>query len=648
MSWSKRQDRTRPGREDPPAQLDRYELVDELGQGGMSVVFRARDKQLGRDVAVKLLHDFLARQEDARKRFHREAVAVARLRHPGIVEIYDYSGVDVEEAFIVCELIEGQTLRQFVDTYGAPAHPELGALVVQELVRALRHAHEQGIVHRDVKPENVMITARGQLKLMDFGIAQIMEGATKLTATGTLLGSPAHMAPEVIDGKPSDHRSDIFSVGTLLYWLCTGQLPFQAPNPSALFRLILEGTFEPPQMLNERIGNGLARIIERALDPDPEARYQDISQLQEDLQKELDEVRLEPADSLVKQFLSDPAGFAEAWSPKIVETLVERGQAALEAGQTGRAMDRFNRVLAVDPEHPEVRGMVSRIGRKAAFARRARRGAVFLSAATVAGLLVYNEAKLWPTDPATPTGAIAAVDPRPAAEARSEPSAAEGARAEAAAVDEADTAPSAAEAPASEPVAEAPRGRKEERPPPRTKVRAPGAQIRSAPEAKAMRRVESPRRSERASLPKRTPTPELVGAEPEAAAAEAGEPPSEPAASEADAASEAPALPLLLVKLGDSWGTITVDGKHVKEGAYTGEFELGPGRHTVEVSRYDGRFAPRVVELRDGQYFEVSGGREVPLRDGILNFRMPRDGRPVPGWIPNPKEASNLPPGRGT
>ena len=140
----------------------------------MSVVYRARDKQLSRDVALKVLHEFLARQPDARRRFHREAVAVAKLHHPGILEIFDYSGPDAEPAYIVTELIEGQTLRAFGDAHGPPRFPELGALVVLELVRALRHAHEQGVIHRDLKPENIMITQDGQLKLMDFGIAQIM------------------------------------------------------------------------------------------------------------------------------------------------------------------------------------------------------------------------------------------------------------------------------------------------------------------------------------------------------------------------------------------------------------------------------------------------------------------------------------------
>src|SRR5262249_36040411 len=161
------------------------------------------------------------------------------------------------------------TLREFIEKHGKPVYPELGVLIVLELVRALKHAHERGVIHRDLKPENVMITKGGILKLMDFGLTQVMEGGSRLTATGTLLGSPAHMAPEVIDGKISDARADLFSMGTILFWLATGALPFAAPNPSALFKKILDGRYDDPQQTEPRIGNGLARIIRRALEPDP-------------------------------------------------------------------------------------------------------------------------------------------------------------------------------------------------------------------------------------------------------------------------------------------------------------------------------------------------------------------------------------------
>ena len=357
-------------------QLERYEVIDEIGQGGMSIVYRARDRQLNRIVALKVLHDFLARQEESRRRFHREAVAVAKLHHPGIVEIFDYSGPDAKQSYIVCELIDGRTLRKLVEDEGPLPHPELAALVTAELTRALRHAHEQGIIHRDLKPENIMVTKSGHLKLMDFGIAQIMGGATRLTATGTLLGSPAHMAPEMIDGHPCDHRGDIFSLGTILYWLATGTLPFDAPNPSALFRQILQGDYEPPQAVQPRVGNGLSRIIDRALAIDPNERYQDISELQADLNRELEPVDLLPVDTKARAYLTRPRPYADTLRPRLVEHLVRAGKQALQDGNVGRAMDRFNRVLAVEPEHSEVLALVRKVGRRQALSARLRQAAV--------------------------------------------------------------------------------------------------------------------------------------------------------------------------------------------------------------------------------------------------------------------------------
>ncbi|MEO1336249.1 MAG: serine/threonine-protein kinase, partial [Myxococcota bacterium] len=361
-------------------QLGRYEVLEEIGQGGMSVVYRARDQQLNRIVAIKVLHDFLARQEEARRRFHREAVAVAKLHNPGIVEIFDYSGPDAEPSYIVCELIDGLTLRRYLEKHGPLPYPELGALVTAELTRALRHAHERGIIHRDLKPENIMISHEGRLKLMDFGIAQIMGNATPLTITGTMMGSPAHMAPEMIDGHPSDHRGDIFSVGTILYWLATGALPFDAPNPSALFRQILEGLYEPPQAIQPKMGNGLARIIERALATTPEDRYQDISELQEDLHRELDEVGLMPVESTAATYLAQPIAFSTSYRPSLLERLHRAGADALEDGNVGRAMDRFNRVLAIEPAHPEVLALVQKVGQRRALTARLQQTAAATAA----------------------------------------------------------------------------------------------------------------------------------------------------------------------------------------------------------------------------------------------------------------------------
>src|SRR3954467_1034914 len=155
-------------------QIGRYRILEQLGQGGMSVVYKGLDTTLDREVAVKVLHPHLAGRVESRKRLEREAKAVARLHHPNILEVFDYSGEAANEAFLVTEYIRGQTLRQFI-TDEALQPPEVAAMVVHELASALAHAHEAGILHRDLKPENVMVREDGVLKLMDFGIAKILD-----------------------------------------------------------------------------------------------------------------------------------------------------------------------------------------------------------------------------------------------------------------------------------------------------------------------------------------------------------------------------------------------------------------------------------------------------------------------------------------
>src|SRR3954451_1976523 len=175
----------------------RYTLIEEVGQGGMAVVYRAQDETLKREVAIKLLHHHLASEPESKARLEREAQAVAKLRHENILEIFDYSGTESASSYIVTEFIDGQTLKQFLAKH-AIGYPEVAAMIAVEIAGALAHAHAFGIIHRDVKPENVMIRKDGLLKLMDFGIAQVVD-LERMTVTGQLLGSPAYMAPEIVE-----------------------------------------------------------------------------------------------------------------------------------------------------------------------------------------------------------------------------------------------------------------------------------------------------------------------------------------------------------------------------------------------------------------------------------------------------------------
>src|SRR5512146_289266 len=224
----------------------------------MAVVYRGRDSALDREVAVKLLHPHLATAKESRARFSREARAVARLAHPGIVEIYDYAGEGTPESYLVTEFVRGRTLRAFSQEVGF-GYPEVGMLVGRALADALVHAHGAGVIHRDLKPENVLVKVgeAPAVKLADFGIARILASDERMTMTGALVGSPNHMAPESIEGRAAAPSSDVFSLATILYWLATGKMPFEAPNPTATLRRVIEGDCADPREVCPAVSDAL-------------------------------------------------------------------------------------------------------------------------------------------------------------------------------------------------------------------------------------------------------------------------------------------------------------------------------------------------------------------------------------------------------
>jgi tRNA A-37 threonylcarbamoyl transferase component Bud32 len=368
--------------------IDRYELLEQVGTGGMSVVYRGRDTALDREVAVKILHPHLATKAESRARFSREARAVARLSHPGIVEIFDYSGDATEESWLVTEFVHGRTLRAFADEVGIPL-PECGALVGVALADALVHAHAAGVIHRDLKPENVLIAESGgrpAVKLADFGIARILSQDDRMTMTGALVGSPNHMAPEIVEGAEADERSDVFSLGTILYWLCTGRFPFEAPNPTATLRRLVTGDFVEPRQANPALCEPLARIIRATLAHAPDARPASAGAVRDQLVLALRDDGVDRPDETLMAFLSDPSATAAALRPRLVEVRLRRGEELLARGETALALDAFDGVLALEPRHPAVLRHLEAIARRDRTRRRLRLAAAALGAVTALGL----------------------------------------------------------------------------------------------------------------------------------------------------------------------------------------------------------------------------------------------------------------------
>src|SRR5262245_21255616 len=334
--------------------LDKYELLERVGQGGMAVVYRGIDRSLKRTVAIKILHKHLSDYQEARDRFEREAQAVAKLRHENILEIFDYSAKENSESYIVTEFIDGQTLKQFV-TDRPIAYPEVGAMIILQVARALAHAHAGGILHRDVKPENIMIRSDGVVKLMDFGISHMVD-LERLTVTGQLLGSPAYMAPEHVEGQPLDFRTDVFAVGIVLYQLCVGKLPFEGKNPHEVLKRIAECKFVDPRQANPRIGNRLGRIILRAMAPAPADRFAAVSEMVIALEGYLDETGIahDKVVSELGRYFPAPAAYEQALRDRMIDHLTRSGQRRLAEDDRAAALDVFDRVLTIDPHNARV------------------------------------------------------------------------------------------------------------------------------------------------------------------------------------------------------------------------------------------------------------------------------------------------------
>src|SRR5262245_8107629 len=387
----------------------RYRVLEEVGQGGMAVVYRARDETLAREVAVKVLHEHLLAEPESKARLEREARAVAKLQHDNILQIFDYSGSGSPSSFIVTEFIDGQTLKQFLASRKV-ALPEIAALIVLEVGNALRHAHSLGILHRDVKPENVMVRKDGILKLMDFGVAQILD-LERMTVTGQLLGSPAYMAPELLEGKTLDFRTDVFSLGIMLFQLATGSLPFTGRNPHEVLKRIAEGRFPDPRTLNRLVSDQLARIISKSLARLPDDRYPSVDALIAELETFVANAGLGRTRDELQGFFKDPEAFERELVPRMVNALVESGKREKAAKRVAKALEAWNRALALDPRNQDVQRELERFEGR----RRLRRAAIIAGGSAMLGGLIWGIFHLAKDDaPAPLATAITGVkSPRP-------------------------------------------------------------------------------------------------------------------------------------------------------------------------------------------------------------------------------------------
>ena len=262
---------------------NRYEILECIGNGGMAVVYKARDHRLNRLVAVKILKPELASDADFRRRFHDESQAVAMLSHTNIVSVYDVSRSDGLD-YIVMELIDGLTLKQYMQRRGTPLNWREALHFITQIMRALDHAHSRGIIHRDIKPHNIMVLRDGSVKVTDFGIAQLTSAAQN-TLTQEAIGSVHYISPEQAKGSHVDCRTDIYSAGVVLYEMLTGRLPFEGDTPVGVAIQHINAIPVPPRSLNPDVPKALEDITMKAMAPSLEQRYGTADEMLEDLKE---------------------------------------------------------------------------------------------------------------------------------------------------------------------------------------------------------------------------------------------------------------------------------------------------------------------------------------------------------------------------
>jgi len=326
--------------------LGPYQIVSVIGQGGMGTVYKALQPSLNRYVAIKVLPEYLAQDEDFVQRFRHEATIAASLQHPNILNVYDV-GQEDHLHYIVMQLLEGCTLAQLLEREKVLPLART-ARIISQMASALDCAHQHHLVHRDVKPSNIFVGPGDHATLMDFGIVKALSG-TRLTRTGVTVGTPEYMSPEQVEGQALDHRSDLYSLGVVLYQMVAGRVPFVADTPNSVLYAHVHKPPAPPSQLNPSIVQPVETVVLRALAKDPQARYQTGAQMATAL------------DAAVQR--------AE---PMMLEYLYAQATQLMAAGKMDEAVTLWEQLRRIRPDYKDAAAQMTHAQRQSETAREYR------------------------------------------------------------------------------------------------------------------------------------------------------------------------------------------------------------------------------------------------------------------------------------
>jgi serine/threonine protein kinase len=329
------------------ATFGRYEILDKLGEGAMGVVYRARDPALNRVVALKMLSAELGAEEELHQRFQREAEAIGRLSHSCIVTVYDLGQAE-GQLYMAMELLEGDDLRKLMERRVDIPLADRVRIMLQ-IADGLAYAHSRDVVHRDVKPANIIVTSRGRIKILDFGLARVAS-QSNITRRGVILGTPDYMSPEQAMGRSVTHRSDQFAAGAVFYEFLTGTKPFRGKSLHSVLYQILSEEPEPMLTLNPGLPARLAAVVHGMMRKDPDRRYPSM----EDVRRELEGLHLALRRTQGRSALPQPPAAALDEVRPRVRDHAAAARSHLEAGRLGRAMTEVSSALALEPGSEEL------------------------------------------------------------------------------------------------------------------------------------------------------------------------------------------------------------------------------------------------------------------------------------------------------